>query len=303
MNAETEKAVRRAMETLHYVPNDMARSLAGKQSGTIALIVPDILNPFFPELARAVEDEAHQLGYTVMLCNSDYNPDKERHYIAMLQNKRIDGIILASYTIQPEQLSELSRRSVPVVVIDNCFPGHPVLSMQSKHREGAAMAVRHLLDQGCATIAHISGPVDVLSARERLLGYEETMREHAAFVPSLIASGDFQVEGGRQAMQRLLELHPGIDGVFAGNDLMAVGALKALYTAGKTVPRQVKLIGFDGIALSTVVPELSTIAQPITGMGKQAAHELIRQIRGEPVERTARELDVQLLVRGSTALN
>lgn len=300
VNAATEKEVRQAMEALNYVPSDMARSLAGKKSGTIALIVPDILNPFFPQLARAVEDAAHRHGYTVILCNSDQDSEKERNYFGMLKNKRIDGIILASYTVHPQQLLELQRQSIPVVVIDNRFPAHPILALQSKNREGAIMAVRHLMERGCATIAHISGPLEVPSSRERLLGYEQIMREHGMFVPSLIADGDFHVDGGHRAMQRLLELHPGIDGVFAGNDLMAVGALKALYSAGKAVPRQVKLIGFDGISLATVVPELSTIAQPISEIGELATHELMRLIRNEPVECTTHELDVRLLIRQST---
>jgi LacI family transcriptional regulator len=300
VNEVTEKAVRQAMETLSYVPSDMARSLAGKKSATIALIVPDILNPFFPELARAVEDAAHQLGYTVILCNSDHDPEKERNYFGMLKNKRIDGIIVASYTIHPQQLLELQRQSIAAVVIDNHFLSHPILALQSKNREGAVMAVRHLLDRGCTTIAHISGPLEILPSRERLLGYELVMREHGMFAPSLIAEGDFHVEGGYRAMQELLKLHPDIDGVFAGNDLMAIGALKALYIAGKAVPQDVKLIGFDGIALATVVPELSTIAQPIAEMGKLATHYLMRQIRNEPVECKTHELDVRLLVRQST---
>jgi len=300
VNKDTEKAVRQAMDTLNYVPSGMARSLAGKHSSTIALIVPDILNPFFPEIARAIEDAAQQYGYTVILCNSDHNADKEQHYFQVLKSRRIDGIIMASSTISQQQLLELQEKSFPVVVIDNKFTN--ILSLICKNREGAVMAVEHLLEQGCKTIAHICGPTEVYSSRERSLGYEAAMRKHGAFVPSLIAQGDFSIDGGYRAMLELLQLNPEIDGVFAGNDLMAVGALKALYKTGKSVPQDVKLMGFDGIALSTVVPELSTIAQPIAEMGRQALHYLLQLIEKQPVECHARELDVQLLVRQSTIL-
>ncbi|MFD0710356.1 LacI family DNA-binding transcriptional regulator [Paenibacillus sp. GCM10027626] len=300
VNKETEEKVRQAMAVLQYVPSGMARSLAGKNSATIALIVPDILNPFFPELARAVEAEAQERGYTVILCNSDYNAEKEQNYFRVLASRRIDGIIIASNTIRPDQLLALQKQEIPVVVIDNQYPDLPILSLVSKNREGAKLAVRHLLEQDCRKIAHLSGPIDVTAARERSLGYEEEMQERGLFVPSLIAGGQFQIEGGYDAMLLLLERHPDLDGVFAGNDLMAVGALKALYKADRKVPQQVKLIGFDGIALSTVVPELTTVAQSITDMGRQATGYLMKMIQKEPVTRRTYELDVHLLIRQTT---
>lgn len=301
VHGETEVVIRKAMETLNYLPSEMARSLAGKNSLTIALIVPDILNPFFPELARSIEDAAHLLGYTVILCNSDNDPEKEINYFRVLESKRIDGIIIASFKIHPHQIIELQNKSIPVVVIDNHFPNDPILSYISKNREGAQMAVKHLIEQGCLTIAHISGPVDVYSARERTIGYEEECREHGMYNFNLISQGDFQVEGGYKATLSMFEKRPDIDGIFAGNDLMAVGALKALYQLGKDVPHDVKIIGFDGISLTTVVPELTTIAQPISEMGKCAIQSLMKLINKEPVDCTVNELNVELIVRQSTA--
>jgi LacI family transcriptional regulator len=301
VNSVTEAAIRSAMEALNYLPSEMARSLAGKNTSTIALIVPDILNPFFPELARSIEDAAHQLGYTVILCNSDNDPEKEMNYFRVLESKRIDGIIIASFTIRPHQVIELQKKAIPVVVIDNHFPSDPILSYISKNREGAQMAVKHLIEQGCQTIAHICGPMDVYSARERAIGYEEVCREQGMFNPSLFSQGDFHVDGGYKATLSLFERRPEIDGVFAGNDLMAVGVLKALYQLGKTVPGDVKIIGFDGISLTTVIPEISTIAQPISEMGKLAIQSLMKLIMKEPVDCTVNELNVELIVRQSTS--
>jgi LacI family transcriptional regulator len=158
VHKNTEEAVNKAMAILNFRPNEMARGLAGKNTRTIALIMPDILNPFFPEIARAVEDTAVEQGYTVILCNSDNNPEKERKYFSVLEKKQIDGLIIASYTIQAEQILELESKSIPVVVIDNSFPGHSILSLIPKNRQGAQMAVQHLLDQGCRKIGHIGGP-------------------------------------------------------------------------------------------------------------------------------------------------
>jgi LacI family transcriptional regulator len=301
VNHATETAIRSAMEALNYKPSEMARTLAGKNSSTIALIVPDILNPFFPELARSIEDAAYELGYTVILCNSDNDPKKEENYFRVLESKRIDGIIISSYTIRPHQILELQKKSIPVVLIDSQYPSSSIVSYISKNREGAHMAVNHLIEQGCRSIAHICGPMDVYSARERAMGYEEVCREQGIFSPSLFAQGDFHVDGGYEATLGLLKTRPDIDGIFAGNDLMAAGACKAIIELGKSVPGDIKIIGFDGIALTTTVPTLSTIAQPIFQMGKAAIQSLMKLIQKESVDCVVNELDVELIVRQSTS--
>jgi LacI family transcriptional regulator len=300
VHKNTEEAVNKAMATLNFRPNEMARGLAGKNTRTIALIMPDIINPFFPEIARAVEDTAVEQGYTVILCNSDNNQEKERKYFNVLEKKQIDGLIIASYTIQAEQILELESKSIPVVVIDNSFPGHPILSLIPKNRQGAKMAVQHLLDQDCRKIGHIGGPYSIYAARERYLGYEDVASKQAWFTPSLVVQSDFHINGGYKAMLELLSRHPDMDGVFAGNDLMAVGAMKAIKHLGIQIPNQIKLMGFDGISLDFVVPELSTIAQPIYKIGSEAMNYLIQLIEGAVVDKTTYELDVELLIRQST---
>jgi LacI family transcriptional regulator len=297
---KTEESIRTAMKALNYHPDNIARSLAGKGSSTVGLVIPDIQNPFFPEVARAIEDVASESGYNVILCNTVSSMDKERRYLDMLVSKRVDGIIIASYTIQPEQISDLKRNDIPVVLIDNQFPNQSILSLVSSNRKGAAMAVQHLLEEGCAKIGHIRGPSQVRAAHERCLGYEQECGSEPWFVPSLIVQGDFHLEDGRKAMLELFERHPDLDGVFAGNDLMAIGALQALYKLGVKVPEQVKVIGFDGIALNMSVPALSTIAQPIYSIGSLAMQFLLQLIRREPVQQKAHELDVKLVIRETT---
>ena len=300
VNTDTEKKIVAAMETLRYNPSVTARSLAGKSSTTIALIVPDILNPFFPEVARAIEDAANVLGYTVILCNSDHDAQKEMNYFDVLISKKIDGIIIASYSLQAEQILRLKDQSIPVVVIDNQFMNQPILSFISKNKTGGRMAAEHLIAQGCRKIGHIGGPAHLKVSLDRSLGYEEVCAGSSWFVPSLMIQSEFNVDGGYRAMIELLSRHPDLDGVFAGNDLMAIGALKALYEKGRKVPEDVRLIGFDGISLNTVVPELSTIAQPIYELGELAMNSLYKLMKGEMVEERAYELDVKLIARQST---
>ncbi|MFD2614099.1 LacI family DNA-binding transcriptional regulator [Paenibacillus gansuensis] len=300
VHKNTEEAIKSAMKALNYSPDRIARSLAGKGSLTVGLVIPDILNPFFPQLARAIEDVASDNGYNVILCNTSNDPAKERKCLDVLISKRVDGILLASSTILPEQILELQRSAIPVVLIDHQFPEIPILSIVARNREGGAIAVRHLLEEGCRKIGHIRGPLHVAASLDRCLGYEDECGSEPWFIPSLIAQGDFHSEGGFRAMQELISRHPDIDGVFAGNDQMAIGALHALYKLGIEVPQQVKLIGFDGIASNRTVPQLSTVSQPIYTMGSQAMEYLLRLIAGETLPQQVHEFEVQLVIKETT---
>lgn len=301
VNKETEQKVLQAIELLQYEPNAVARGLAGKKTRTMALILPDITNPFFPELARAVEDVARTYGYTVILCNSDDQGEKEKSYIEVLKKKYIDGIIIASNTISEDDLKRMKVKDMPLVVLDRAPSNLACSVVCSKNVEGAKMAVRHLLQAGCKKIGHIYGPQDLITAKERLLGYEGSVKEFDWFTPSLMIPGFFDMDGGKQAVADLLARHPDVDGIFVGNDVMAVGVLKALHRMGIRVPDQIALCGFDGISITRMTePELSTIAQPIYDMGALATRILIKKIEGLPVEDRIYELDVNLVVRDSS---
>ena len=173
--------------------------------------------------------------------------------------------------------------------------------IRSTNREGAKLAVQHLIEQGCQTIAHIYGPQEFITARERLLGYEDVAGGLSGYSPSLMVPGHFDIESGRKAVEQLLARHPDLDGIFAGNDLMAIGALKALREREIRVPEQVKVCGFDGIGLTEITePELTTVAQPIYEMGRLAARMLLNEIESGIRENTLIELEVTLIPRKST---
>ncbi|MNZ41041.1 Catabolite control protein A [compost metagenome] len=300
VNAETERSIKSAIDKLDYAPNQVARGLAGKKTNTIALILPDISNLFFSDLARAVEDVADTYGYTVILGNSDDQGDKEKRYIETLKKKYIDGFIFASQTFGHDDADMLNKLDIPFVCLDRSSEGD-VSGVQSKNREGAIVAVQHLLQVGCRKIAHIYGPQHLLPGKERLIGFEQSVQHFDWYTPTLLEAGDFRIASGMNATEQLMKRHPDIDGIFAGNDLMAIGALKALNKMGIEVGRRVAVCGFDGIQTTELtMPELTTIAQPIYEMGAIITRLLIKKIEGRLEEEEVYKLDVKLIARDST---
>ena len=297
VSEEARKKVQKAIDELDYRPNAVARSLFKKQSQTIGLMVPDIVNPFFPELARAVEDTLAKLGYTVILCNTDENAEKERTYLEMMMQKYIDGIIVASNTLSA---SQVTKYKIPVVSIDREI-SKELPSILVENKKGAAMAVRFLKEKGRRRIAHLKGPDYVPNALERCSGYLDEVENEPWFQESYMADGQYDMTASFDATLTLLQKHPEIDAIFAGNDLSAIGAIKAIYKLGKRVPEDVAVVGFDGIMLSqSTTPELTTVAQPIYEIGERAATALVNIIEKQPMEETYVKLDVQLIERQST---
>jgi LacI family transcriptional regulator len=304
VNKETELKVARAMQELKYRPSSLARGLAGIKMNTIALILPDISNPFFPELARAVEDAAQQNEYNLFLCNTYDLVNKEKAYIEIMKRKHIDGIIIVSSNFDENELDQLHKSKIPIVLLDRSIQHPGCTVIRSKNYEGSKLAVEHLLEIGCRKIAHVSGPEELSISKERLAGYLETVKDMYWYQPTLIEHGNFIIEGGRKAVRTLIERHPDIDGIFVGNDLMALGALKELLQMKIKVPEEIAICGFDGIAMTEITePELTTVAQPIYEMGVFATETLIKKIKGDIVNNCMFELDVKLIKRKSTMRN
>lgn len=296
---DTREKVEKSIKELNYKPNEIARSLFKKQSNTIGLIVPDITNPFFPELARAVEDTASKLGYNVILCNSDGNADKEQNYLDVLQQQYVNGIIVSSNTLTAVQIEKLN---IPVVSIDRLISkGLPTIVVDNK--KGAMIATRYLLNKGRSRIAHIRGSSTVVNAEERCDGYREIVNKEQWFRESYIVDGKYDMQASIEVTLELLNRHPEIDGIFAANDIMAIGAIKAAHQLGKKVPEDISIIGFDGISLSkATTPELTTVVQPIYEMGEQATTLLASLMeQKQPVDKEIYKiLEVKLIEREST---
>jgi LacI family transcriptional regulator len=297
VNVQTRDRVNKAIKELNYLPNDVARSLFKGRSKMIALFVPDIMNPFFPELARAIEDVTRKHEYTFVLCNTDDDVEREMAYFNALQQKSIDGIIMVSSTITA---SQIEKSEVPIILLDRIV--NPELpSVTVNNRLGARQAVSYLKSIGCKYIAHISGPEDVSNTGKRRQGYLDEVQGEDWFKPSYIQPGEYNLEKAMQVAKKLLQENPEIDGIFVANDLMAVGVLKAAEALGISVPLDLSVIAFDGIALGeTTTPSLTTMAQPIYELGARAAEMLIEKINHPEQELLKEEFEVKLIEREST---
>ncbi|MBS6500706.1 MAG: LacI family DNA-binding transcriptional regulator [Clostridium sp.] len=301
VSKETEENIINAIKMLNYTPNDVARRLAGKKSNTIGLIIPDILNPFFPEIARAAEDAANKLGFNLILCNADNNREKERKYYEMLINKQVDGIIIASYTAKPSDLISLMERGMPVIAIDREYAGHNIPSIRSDDREGGILAARHLIECGCKNIAHVTGPIYIESLNERFIGFEEELKANNLYKPELVRIDEFSLKGGYNATKKLLEEGKNIDGIFAGNDILAIGCYKALNNLGYKLYGDIKLIGYDGLESNIDYLEISSVAQPMYKFGKLAVELLVEKIVNEvDISMEKIKLDLKVIERKST---
>lgn len=301
VSKETEEAILNAMKMLNYTPNDVARRLAGKKSNTIGLIIPNILNPFFPEIARAAEDTANKLGFNLILCNADNDREKESQYYEMLINKQIDGIIIASYTATPIELLSLMERNIPIVALDREYNGFDIPSIKADDKLGGELAAKHLIECGCKNIAHITGPMYIESFQERFEGFEKILKENNIYNNKLLKIEEPSLKGGYEATKKLLDQNKEVDGIFAGNDILAIGCYKALNDLGYKLYTDVKLIGYDGLESNINYLEISSVAQPMYNLGKYAVDLLVKRIRDEEdITKEKIKLDLEVIKRKST---
>ena len=301
VSKETEENILNAMKMLNYTPNDVARRLAGKKSKTIGLIIPNILNPFFPEVARAAEDTANKLGYNLILCNTDNSREKEKEYYEMLFNKQVDGMIICSYTSAPEELLALIDRGMPLVILDREFNGYDIPSISGNNKNGGRDAVEHLVDCGCKNIAYVSGPMYIEALHDRFNGFKDFLTEKGLFRHDLVKVDDFSLKGGYNATKELFEFEKNIDGIFAGNDILAIGCYKALREMGYKIGKDVKLIGYDGLESNINYLEISSVGQPMYEYGQKSVELLLRKIENaEDISKKSIKLDAKLIKRVST---
>jgi LacI family transcriptional regulator len=302
---ELRERVQAAMRDLDYTPSAAARSLTTKRAHTIALIVSDIRNPFFASVARGVEDVAQEHGYTLVLCNSDEDAEREFACLSALETRAVDGVLLASAGVADEHLSRLVRAGYPIVLVDRDLPdlGAPAVLLDN---EGAAYsAVWHLITRGHRRIAMLSGRAAISTTTERVAGYQRALREAGIDVDDrLVVSGASTSEGGAAATKTVLEVDEPPSAIFSGNNLMSIGALQAIVNHGLAVPDDVALVGFDDFPFpwsDAFRPHLTTIAQPTYELGRRAAELLVQRLKGSSamaVERVV--LDGQLVVRESS---
>lgn len=302
VSAEARQRVLDAMAELNYRPNVLARSLRRGETRTLGLILPDSANPFFAEIARAIEDAAFSAGYNVILGNSENELAKEQVYVDVLVNKQVDGLIFVATGDHSPSLEHLTRNGLPVVVVDRRLSNLEVDTVLTDNLQGGLSAARYLLNLGHRRIACITGPSNLTPSAERVIGYRRALEEHGLPVEeNLIRKGDFHPRSGYLAAVELIRTQPPPTAIFICNDMMAIGALRALSEAGLRVPQDCSLIGFDDIELSSfTTPPLTTIRQDKAALAEAAVTLLLERIAEPDLPARTRILPTQLIERLST---
>ncbi|GAA2646063.1 MULTISPECIES: LacI family DNA-binding transcriptional regulator [Nonomuraea] len=296
---ETRDRVYAAMKELRYVPNAVARSLRTEATRTLGLIIGDILNPFFTELARGVEDEARQAGYTVIIGNADERAEEQDHYVRTLVEQRVDGLLICPTAEVTPLVEELVRTGRPLVFLDRTISGLDVPSVRADGATAIAELVAHLKSRGHRRIAFASGPATLSTGRERTEAFAAAMAEAGLDLRAeYMAAGDFREGSGRAITARLLDLPEPPEVIFFGDNLMTLGGLDEIRARGLSIPGDVAVASFDDVTWFVHVdPPITAIAQPTAEMGRTAVRLLLQGVAGRSGQSVV--LPAELVVRRS----
>lgn len=299
---DTRARVEEAIAELGYYPNELARSLRLQQSSTIGLILPNVMNPVFGEIAHELENVCTQEGFLVLLCNSDRQHDREERFIQMLRAKQVDGVVITPHREPLALIEPLRQARIPVIVLEHDLPDVHCITIDEL--QGGRIATKHLIDLGHRRIALLRRtPTSALST-QRIKGYQQALAAaNISYDPTLVIECDAGQAAGAQAMHQLLARPEPPTAVFTHNDVLAMGALHAIHSAGLAVPHDISVVGYDDITSAAYfAPPLTTVRSPKAEMGVLAGRtilKLVRRTAEEPPQ--TRILPVELIVRASTA--
>jgi len=301
ISEKTKNKVLLIIKKLGYTPNAIARGLKTKRTHTLGMLIPDITNPFFAEIARGVEDAANKNNFNVILCNTDDKPKKERTYLEILRGKRVDGLILGTAHIKDKSILGLEKKKFPYILVSRNIEKLNKNCIIVDDVEGGIMATEYLIKIGHRRIAHITGPLKTRSALNRLKGYKLVLKKHGIeYKDELVGEGDFKIKGGYQVMKRFLKLAEPPTAIFAANDLLALGAMQAIQKKNFHIPEDFSVIGFNDIKLASFIyPPLTTIRQPMLEMGALAVKMLIKIIEEGEFNQRKEVLESKLIIRES----
>ncbi|HEX7056695.1 MAG TPA: LacI family DNA-binding transcriptional regulator [Bacilli bacterium] len=302
VSEETKLQVMEAIKHFNYRPNAVAKGLIQKKTYTIGLMIPEISDPFFSDLANAVEEKLSESGYQVVYGNTNRNPNKEKLFVTKAIERQFDGLIITPDFFDDEFKKILSEIEMPVVLLRRRSPaGLSFPFVDVDHYEAATVAVNYLIGLGHKEIGFIGMPETSFTGNERLRGYTDTMRKHGIFSgPNSIVHGGRTIEQGREAMGRLYEKNPNLTAVFAANDLLGIGALEWLAIHNIPVPDKMSVIGFDNLEYADLHwVQLTTMGQPRDEMGKRAAQLLLQMISNKDQSPQSDLIKADLIVRKS----
>ncbi|WP_223069100.1 LacI family DNA-binding transcriptional regulator [Paenibacillus caui] len=295
VHADTRKKVLDAVEQLNYTPNEVARSLYKRKSKLIGLLLPDITNPYFPQLARGVEDGMQENDFRIIFGNSDENERKEQEYILTFIQNNVVGVIASTNHPNSDMYAKLK---LPVVFLDRTSSDSP--SVYADGRKGGRLAAEEIIARGSRRVTIMQGPVHIRPAQDRFQGAVEVLKQ-SGIEFNVIQTSSFSFKEAEMWAKELFNKHLDTDGVLASNDIVATAVLHEALRLGKNVPHDVQIIGFDDIPLSSLLsPALSTIHQPAYEMGREAAGLLIRLIEQGKVENRNIQMPVRFVERDTT---
>jgi LacI family transcriptional regulator, repressor for deo operon, udp, cdd, tsx, nupC, and nupG len=300
---QTRKRVRGIIEELGYRPFGIARSLRTGQTRTIALIVSDIENPFFSKVASTAEDYAHHSGYSLILYNTHDDPERENRYLEQALQNWVDGVLFVATQDRVKSLEMLKAADVPYVALDRIPEQYQGPSITLDNVLASQMATQHLIELGHRRIVHVSGPLHLRLARERLKGYTEAMESHELSpIHEVEEDSNWRFEDGYITTQRMLARESRPTAIAAANDRMAIGAMRAIVDAGLRVPDDISVIGVDDLAVAAYcIPTLTTIRQPFNEIGTLGIRLLLDILEKKPIEQISITLRPTLVIRQSTA--
>jgi LacI family transcriptional regulator len=299
VSPSTKARVERAIAQLEYRPSQAARTLTTRRSRTLGLLVPDITNPFFPEIVRGAEDVAWEHGYMVSLANTVEDSERERAALEHFEDHRVDGLLICSARLPESALSAILRRHQAVVLLNRRVADERVASLEVDDAYGTRAAMAHLIAGGHRCIGLLAGPARSASSTNRRAGYREGLEAAGLRLdPTLVQDGEPSEAGGHAALMALLARRSDVDAVVCYNDVVAIGALTALRELGRSVPEHVAVVGCDDVRLASLVtPALTTLHIDTYALGRQAALLLFERLRGEPPRHVM--LQPELVVRAS----
>jgi len=295
---KTRKKVNLIMNELNYHPSFVASALTGKRTQTIGLLIPNIANPFYSEFARNLEDRAHELGYSIVICSTDYNEEKEKKYVSLLMRKQVDGFIITSGFTNVGLIQEVIDQKIPVALIAYSIPTLSLNSIGIDDYKAGYQATAHLAELGHKRIAVIAETVQ--SSNDRVRGYKDALKEYQLeFDINLYIETKATVEDGEIATDKLLNVEEPPTAIFAFNDILAIGTMQCAKKRGLSIPENLSVIGCDNTILA-LIPSLTTMGQPLREMGHEAADVLIEEIEGKKTRKQQILLSPELVIRDST---
>ena len=298
----TQKRVWEAVDELNYAPSAVARSLKCNTTRTIGMLVTQSFNPFFAEVIHGVENYCYKQGYTLFMCNTEGDLEKQKHYLRMLAEKRVDGLLVMCSDLNEQLLALLERNTeLPMVIMDWGPESPHTDKIIDNSEKGGYLATKHLIENGHTKIACITGQADKLTCKERVHGFERALTEAKLSAnPEWIIEGDFECASASKAVDKLLAMKEIPTALFCFNDIMALAAISRIKQAGLKVPEDISVIGYDNIELSAYFsPPLTTIHQPKRRVGKTAVEILLERIKDKHHERRIFEMQPEVVSRSS----